>query len=122
MSPDARAFWLLRHLLDREQREQFDRYRCFTVEVAGRGTFAVLPQLAFSVIDVKTGDSYCIVSEQPVPMGDHLLIQKLLLENDAERFFAIARRKPEPGTLDPRVLRLLAAVTGSLPRCEPLRR
>ena len=63
-----RAFWLLRHLLEREQREQFDRFRCFTVDVEGRGTFAVLPQLAFSVVNVRSGDSYCVVSESPVPM------------------------------------------------------
>ena len=122
MSPDARAFWLLRHLLEREQREQFDRFRCFTVDVEGRGTFAVLPQLAFSVVNVRSGDSYCVVSESPVPMGDHMLIQKLMLENEPERFFAVARRRPEPGPLDPRVLRLLASPAGTARRHAPLQR
>jgi hypothetical protein len=108
-SADARANWLLRYLLNASQREQFERFRCFLVEVPGRGTFAVLPQLAFSVVNVASGESYCVMSETPVPIGDHMLIQKLLLENDAERFFSVARRRTDPVPLDRRLVRLLTA-------------
>lgn len=109
-SSDARANRLLRHLLDPRQRTQFDRHGCFTVEVEGRGTFAVLPQLVFGVVDLSSGVSYCCVTETPVPMGDHMLIQKLLLESDAERFFAVARSQIDCGPQDPRVARFLAAI------------
>jgi len=92
---EARARGLLLRLLNPVQREQFQHCGYFTVEVIGRGGLCVLPCPMFNVLELETGDCYCALPNAKVPLADLMLAQKLFLENDAERFFSIANRRPE---------------------------
>jgi hypothetical protein len=93
--PDLRARRLLNRLLSPPQRKEFARHGYFTVQVPGRGAFRILPGTAFNVMDLKTGVYYCAGPERPMPLADWLLAQKLVLENDPERFFRVAHRMRE---------------------------
>lgn len=97
---EVRAGQLLLRLLTRAQRVDLARHGHFTVQVAGRGSFRVFPRMMFNVMDTKTGICFCAGPEAPVPLADCMLAQKLVLENDPERFFRVARhrRQEEVGT------------------------
>ena len=102
---EARATALLLRTLTPAQREEFEGHGYFTVEVSERGTFVVLPSTMFNVLHVATGDCYCAVPTVDVPLSDLMLSQKLLLENDPERFFQVANRRREltAGLVDERL-------------------
>ena len=89
---DRRARALLSRLLSREQCTQWETQGFFQVDVAGRGTFRILPRATFNVVQVASGECYCGVSPTPIPVPDLMLAQKLLLELAPERFFAVANR------------------------------
>lgn len=92
---EARARRLLVRLLNAQQLRELERHGCFTVKVAGRGTFCILPRSTFNVIHLQTGNLYCCTTEAFVPLSDLMLTQKLLLENEPDRFFAAANCRPE---------------------------
>ena len=95
LSAEVRARQLLLRCLTSEQREDFERQGCFTVQVPGWGRFRVLPRTMFNVQDTESGIFYCAAPEGLLPLSDQLLAQKLVLENDPERFFRVARRRRE---------------------------
>lgn len=103
---EAQATALLLRMLTPAQREEFDGHGYFTVEVAGRGRFCILPSNFFNVLHIETGDCYCAIPKIHFPLADLMLCQKLLLENDPERFFQVANRRRELSTdlLDERLL------------------
>jgi len=92
---EARARRLLTRLLSPQQLQELDKHGCFTVRVPDRGTFCILPRSTFNVIHLQTGNLYCCTTEAFVPLSDLMLTQKLLLENDPDRFFAAANCRPE---------------------------
>ncbi len=92
---EARARRLLTRLLNDSQLRELEKHGCFTVKIAGRGTFCILPRSTFNVIHLQTGNLYCCTTEAFVPLSDLMLAQKLLLENDPDRFFAAANCRPE---------------------------
>jgi len=92
---EARARRLLTRLLSDTQLRELEKHGCFTVKIAGRGTFCILPRSTFNVIHLQTGNLYCCTTEAFVPLSDLMLAQKLLLENDPDRFFAAANCRPE---------------------------
>src|SRR5690242_619791 len=77
-------------LATRAQREELEQRDCFTVHVAGRGRFAILPRRTLNVLNLETGECYCCITATDVPLSDLMLTQKLLLEHDPDHFFAIA--------------------------------
>ena len=91
---DLRASRLLLRVLTPEQRKQLVRRGYFTVQVRGRGILRIMPNTTFNVVDTKTGARYCAGPEGVVPLADWMLAQKLVLENDPERFFRVARCRP----------------------------
>jgi hypothetical protein len=87
---ELRARNLLVRMLTSAQRAEFERREAFTVEVPGRGRFAILPRRTLNVLDMESGECYCCVTVTDVPLFDLMLTQKLLLEHDPEKFFAAA--------------------------------
>lgn len=95
ITAEIRARRLLIRLLSPAQREDFELYGGFTVRVSGRGNFLVSARPMFNVTDIETRTCYCAAPEGSLPMSDQMLAQKLVLENDPERFFRAARRRRE---------------------------
>ncbi|HXV07553.1 MAG TPA: hypothetical protein VD791_05960 [Burkholderiales bacterium] len=92
---EARARKLLCRMLSTSQLKELETHGCFTVEVTGRGRFCILPRTTFNVFHVQSGNLYCCNTEAFVPLSDLMLAQKLLLERDPDRFFAVANCRPE---------------------------
>jgi hypothetical protein len=90
---EARARKLLCRVLSASQLRELETHGYFAVEVPGRGRFCILPRTAFNVFHPQTGSLYCCNTETFVPLSDLMLAQKLLLENDPDRFFAVANRR-----------------------------
>ncbi len=101
MAAEVRARKLLLRTLTPAQREEFEVRGYFSVQVAKRGKFWILPSTVFNVLQAGTGTSYCAGPRAEVPLSDLLLAQKLVLENDPEAFFAVANCRAEliPGPL-----------------------
>jgi hypothetical protein len=94
-SSELRARRLLLRCLSAEQLRELERHGCFTVQVAGRGRFVILPRSTFNVIHLETGALWCCTTAAFVPPSDQMLVQKLLLENDPDRFFAVGNVRPD---------------------------
>ncbi len=94
-SPEVRSRQLLRRTLSPSQLREFEAHGCFTVTSPGRGNFVILPRPTFNVMDLHTGAQYCCVTETAVPLFDLMLVQKLLLEHEPDRFFAAANCRAE---------------------------
>src|SRR4051812_31974395 len=92
---ELRARRLLSRMLNPDQRRELQQHGCFTVKVRDRGIFCILPRSTFNVLSLDTGSAYCCNIEAFVPISDLMLAQKLLLENDADHFFAVANRRAE---------------------------
>ena len=92
---EARARKLLCRMLSASQLHELETHGCFTVEAPGRGRFCILPRTTFNVFHMQTGNLYCCNTEAFVPLSDLMLAQKLLLERDPDRFFAVANCRPE---------------------------
>ena len=92
---EARARKLLCRMLSPSQLQELETHGCFTVEAPGRGRFCILPRTTFNVFHMQTGNLYCCNTEAFVPLSDLMLAQKLLLEHDPDRFFAVANCRPE---------------------------
>ncbi len=89
----ARALRLLLRTLNPHQRARFMRSGHFTVHAPGWGDFEILPRPVFNVISLDTGICYCAMPEAVVPIADMMLAQKLLLESEPARFFAVANQR-----------------------------
>jgi hypothetical protein len=107
---EMRARRLLRRMLSEQQQRELQTHDCFTVEVRGRGRFCILPRSTFNVFHIQTGNLYCCNTEAFLPLSDLMLAQKLLLESDPDRFFAVANCKPEifAGPLEQQMRRMLS--------------
>ena len=122
---EARAKSLLLRLLTPKQKEEFTCRGYFTVEVARRGRFVILPDAMFNVLEMATGDCYCAVPATGVPIADLMLAQKLLLESDPDQFFRKANCRHEvvvglrdDGPLPEQVLRARKAIPDARVRCS----
>jgi len=91
---ERRARDLLLRMLTAKQRREFEMCGYFSVESPGRGRFWIFPWRSLNVVEPVTGDCYCGLPEGRLPVYDLMLSQKLLLENDPQRFFAVANRHP----------------------------
>ena len=98
---EVRARKLLLRTLTPVQREEFELRGYFSVQVAKRGRFWILPSTVFNVLHAETGTSYCAGPRGEVPLSDLMLAQKLMLENDPEAFFSVANCRAEllPGPI-----------------------
>lgn len=94
----VRSKELLRMCLTPEQREDLERHQRFTVNVAHDlkdfpvGVFHISMAHSFNVRHVETGERFCVTALD-CPIYDQMLTQKLLLEQDPERFFKTANRE-----------------------------
>ena|ERR1017187_5318447 len=94
---DDRATGLLLAHLSPDQREQYEKDRCFEVHIADKKSvrrYRITQGWAGNVFLVdeqgKKIKKFCIHPTKSVPYADNLLAQKLLLEADEERFLSIA--------------------------------
>jgi hypothetical protein len=101
MAAEERARKLLLRTLSPVQRAEFEARGYFSVEVANRGRFWILPSTVFNVLHAGSGTSYCAGPRTDLPLSDLMLAQKLMLENDPDAFFAVANRRVEliPGRI-----------------------
>lgn len=92
---------LVRHLTP-AQLDTFEEHEYFFVDVKpesrrgvigwSEGQYKIAAQHSFNVTHVETKEAFCVVAAEPVPIYDQMLTQKLLLENEPEKFFAKANR------------------------------
>jgi hypothetical protein len=92
---EVRAKHLLLRMLSPAQRGEFECHGYFSVEVARRGKFCILPTSFFNVLEMQTGCCYCALVHTKVPLLDLMLAQKLVLENEPEAFFKVANQRLE---------------------------
>ena len=60
-----------------------------TFEVTGNVTgilYRILPKNQINIIDVEEGTKHCIVPASIIPIEDHMLAVKLIIENDEQKF------------------------------------
>jgi len=93
---DARADELLISLLNAEQREQYKTEKYFTV-CARSGKLYRLRRAILGSIDVlddagKVKHRYCAHLRNDVPVPDHLIAQKFMIEHHEQEFLRIANR------------------------------
>lgn len=95
---EGKARSLLVMCLTPEQREDFEKNNAFTITVDHKvrgfptGAFRISKGSAFNVSHVESGETFCVVAQEKVPVYDQMLTQKLLLEQEPERFFTTANR------------------------------
>ena len=99
---DARANELLEAYLTDEQRRQLRELDAFIVDLKSK-QYRIRRGWAGNVDEIKDGmvvARHCIHPISRVPYGDHMLAQKLMLENNEAEFLRIANRTrlstPEP--------------------------
>lgn len=102
---------LLRDQLNDEQRAQFDATEQFQVIGKDRKTYTIKKARSFNVTG-PDGVRYCGQTVD-TPLEDQMLAQKLLLENDPEKFFKNCNRSGG-AAIDSGIINALAAVAGSL--------
>lgn len=99
MNPEHRALALLQKHLTREQCDQFNSEGRFVVRAqVGRyhwRDFWILKCYSYCVMDIETGEKFCAVAPG-VPLMDHILTIKLLLQSDPKYFFEVAIRSGIP--------------------------
>jgi hypothetical protein len=92
LSPELRAMAHLREWLSPVQKDDLERFGFFYVRGSHTGTLYKITLLpSYNVID-EDGEQYCFI-EPGVPLGDSLLTQKILLENDEEEALRVANVK-----------------------------
>lgn len=95
---ETKARQLLVMCLTPEQIAEFNEKQSFTLTVDHKvsgfptGAFRIKKGSAFNVEHIESGETFCVVSQEKVPVYDQMLTQKLLLENEPERFFKTANR------------------------------
>lgn len=89
----ARARRLLIEDLSPEQRTSFEAHGHFTIEVRGQ-RYRIEPRRAQNVRLLDSAGrierTYCAHPQDPMPVYDVMLAQKLLLETNPEEFFRLA--------------------------------
>jgi hypothetical protein len=103
----CKAEELLQENLDREQLGQFERTKWFFVIGQSGKRYRIRHGWAGNVDELNDEGAvvakYCIHPQQHVPIADSMLIQKLMLEADEQRFVQIANkttlRVPRPVTV-----------------------
>ncbi len=86
---------LLETFLSSEQRAELATLSAFHVQGQDGRTYCIRNSSAHNVDLIENGSPkirYCIVIDAPVPVYDLMLGQKLLLEQDLERFFRLANQ------------------------------
>lgn len=95
---EAKAKALLLMCLTPTQQAEFAEHHYFTIEVDHKvsglptGAFRIAKGSSFNVTHVESGETFCVVAQEKVPVYDQMLTQKLLLEQEPERFFKTANR------------------------------
>jgi hypothetical protein len=94
---NARAEALLKENLNAEQRKEFGKTKTFTVITRdGQRRYRVNHGWSGNVqrLDEKGTpvESYCIHPKEQIPIPDHMLGQKLLIEHDEEHFLKTANK------------------------------
>jgi hypothetical protein len=95
---EAKAKALLVMCLTPEQQAEFEEHGRFTITVDHKvsgfptGAFRIKKSSAFNVEHIESGETFCVVAQEKVPVYDQMLTQKLLLEQEPERFFKTANR------------------------------
>lgn len=99
-----KAMNLLLDNLDRQQKEMFEKTKWFFVVGQSGKKYRIRHGWTGNIDELDEKDmvvaEYCIHPESRVPIADSMLIQKLMLEADEERFKQIANkttlRTPQP--------------------------
>lgn len=127
---EARAHVLLKQHLNETQLQELEDFRGFHVVGADGRTFRVHYAAHGNIFSVEDGVptvNYCIVAsdEEPIPIYDLMLAQKVLLESAPEAFFATANAKDVPEDLraelaDPKVSARVLGRMGVFVRRERL--
>ncbi len=98
---EASLAYLLEHLTP-GQRDTFERHRFFLVQ-GKRYRWRITPN-AYGVNRLgrsgRRRGVYCAVPQEPVPIFDVMLAQKLMLESDEDAFLLIANRAPNRRFID----------------------
>jgi hypothetical protein len=96
---EEKARALLLRFLSPPQRETFERENYFDIDVRGRGPYRLLSKRTYNVVDLrKSYVRYCAgpgggqSGLRPLPLGDFLLAQKVMLESDPDLFFSKANK------------------------------
>ena len=94
----AKAKTLLAEHLSRDQLTMLFVHDYFEVQSQHGHTYRLLLQTTYNVLrlddDGQPQTKLCVVSQESVPLGDQLLMQKALLETDEDRFLATANSDP----------------------------
>ncbi|HVY06506.1 MAG TPA: hypothetical protein VHB46_11070 [Burkholderiales bacterium] len=102
--PVRRALRLLARVVDPRQRRELVMFGHFSVRSPRHGEYLILPRSVFNVVELESGASYCAGPLTPLPIPDLMLLQKLMLENEPEKFFQVANRRQPDVALRPRNL------------------
>jgi hypothetical protein len=86
---------LLSHL-NEEQRSHYTEHNWFIVigSRSRRRYRIAIHHLVANVLRLDDGERLCAHCNDNLPISDHLLAQKLMIENDEDAFLAIANRHP----------------------------
>lgn len=88
---EQRAQDLLIECLSPSQKEEYISFQCFTVISPSGKPYKIYNSKSYNV--ESGGIAYCAGPRDEVPIGDMMLSQKLILENDEERFLTIANKQ-----------------------------
>lgn len=89
---EARALELLRSCLTENQRRELDADDQFTVIAPSGREYLIVRGYAGNVY--SEGWCFCIHMDSRLPVPDHMLAQKLMIETDEQGFLSIANRSP----------------------------
>lgn len=84
---------LMRHMTP-EQQKSWLAFQAFVVVSQSGKSYRVKAMYSHNIWPLDSPYTYCLVLQgyRSMPLADHVLMQKLLLENDEDRFFKIAQR------------------------------
>lgn len=98
VAAQKRARSLLLRLLSRDQARDYDEHQWFQLQARSGRVYRIHRGRTRNVVEIGGDGSgirrFCIHPEEYVPDEDTMLAQKLMLENDEERFLAIANENP----------------------------
>lgn len=88
---------LLRHL-DREQKNDYENDKFFIVVARSRRRYRIETRgYSANILRIDDREVFCIHGDSSLPMSDHFLAQKLMIEFDEEEFLRIANRHGRRG-------------------------
>lgn len=87
-----RAVCCLRARLSAEQLEEFDRIKAFRCQGNVSGVmYRIEPAYNSNVRVLPSGYPICVVTNVPLQIPDHMLMQKLYIETDERYFLRVGR-------------------------------